>query len=144
MPDVNVLVYAHRQDQKKHHSVARDWIDERFDFGQPLALSSLVAVAFVRIVTNPRAFATPTPVPLALSAVDAMVLHPLCRLVPPGDRHWQITSELCRAHNASGKQVADAQHAAVALEHGCEWITFDDDFLRFETNGLRWKLLSST
>ena len=38
---------------------------------------------------------------------------------------------------ARGSIVADAQHAALAIEHGCEWISFDRDFSRFP--GLRWR-----
>jgi predicted nucleic acid-binding protein len=33
--------------------------------------------------------------------------------------------------------VADAQHAAVAVEHGCTLVTTDADFDRFP--GLRWR-----
>jgi predicted nucleic acid-binding protein len=33
--------------------------------------------------------------------------------------------------------VADAQHAAVAVEHGCTMVTTDSDFDRFP--GLRWQ-----
>jgi predicted nucleic acid-binding protein len=36
---------------------------------------------------------------------------------------------------ATGKLVADAYHAALAIEHGCEWVTADGDFSRFP--GLR-------
>jgi predicted nucleic acid-binding protein len=32
---------------------------------------------------------------------------------------------------ARGKLVADAYHAALAIEHGCEFITADADFARF-------------
>jgi len=33
--------------------------------------------------------------------------------------------------------LADACLAAVAIENGCEWITTDRDFSRFE--GLKWR-----
>ena len=45
---------------------------------------------------------------------------------------------LCRATGATGKLVADAQHAAVAMAEGCVWITRDGDFARFAAHGLRW------
>lgn len=57
-------------------------------------------------------------------------------MIRPGPRHWQILLSLCRAANATDKLVADAFHAATALEHGCEWVTADADFGRFA--GLRW------
>jgi predicted nucleic acid-binding protein len=33
--------------------------------------------------------------------------------------------------------VSDAYLAALAIEHGCEWITTDRDFSRFP--GLKWR-----
>ena len=33
--------------------------------------------------------------------------------------------------------VTDAYLAALAIEHGCEFVTTDSDFARFE--GLRWR-----
>jgi predicted nucleic acid-binding protein len=36
--------------------------------------------------------------------------------------------------------VADAVHAAVAIENGCEWVTADTDFSRF-VPPLRWMRL---
>ncbi len=35
-----------------------------------------------------------------------------------------------------GSLVADAYLAALAIEAGCEWVTTDRDYSRFE--GLRW------
>lgn len=140
MPDVNVLVYAHRNDQPQHDA-ARRWVEERLEGAEPFALSALVAVGFVRIVTNSRIFAVPTPTSLALAAIDAIVDRSHCRLVSPGPSHWALVSRLCRSARATGKQVADAQHAALAIENGCEWVTYDDDFARFETEGLRWRRL---
>jgi predicted nucleic acid-binding protein len=37
--------------------------------------------------------------------------------------------------------VADAQHAAVALEHGCTWATRDGDFEKFRKTGLRVEMV---
>jgi toxin-antitoxin system PIN domain toxin len=138
MPDVNVLVYAHREDEVAH-AAASAWVEATVNGREPFALSVLVIVGFVRIVTNPRIYKEPTPTPLALAAVDAMLTRPNCTLCLPGPRHWQLVSQLCRDTQAAGKIVADAQHAAIAIEHGCEWVSRDRDFARFESGGLRWK-----
>ena len=34
--------------------------------------------------------------------------------------------------------ITDAWYAALAIESGCEWITFDRDYARFP--GLKWSL----
>jgi predicted nucleic acid-binding protein len=37
--------------------------------------------------------------------------------------------------------VADAQHAAVAIENACQWITRDRDFDRFVPHGLKLQVV---
>lgn len=46
-----------------------------------------------------------------------------------------IFRDLCKVANASGNLVQDAWLAALAIEHGCEWITADRDYAKFP--GLR-------
>jgi len=54
-----------------------------------------------------------------------------------GQAHWEIFARLCREAKATGNLVPDAYFAALAIEHGCEWITTDRDYARFP--GLRWR-----
>lgn len=137
MPDVNVLIYAHRQDEAWHEPYA-DWLKAVVDGPEPFALSVLVAVGFVRIVTNARIYEDPTPLPVALGAMEQLAAHPRCRLVTPGVGHFDDVARLCRAADASGKLVADAQHAALAITEGCTWVSRDADFAAFDPHGLRW------
>lgn len=141
MPDVNILVYAHRGDDPVHPAY-RAWLDDLVNGSQPFGLSVLVAVAFIRLVTNRRIFASPTPLPLALAVIEALVARSNCRVLAPGPQHLTLVAALCRAAGTEGASVADAQHAAVAIEHGCEWVTRDDDFAAFEDCGLRWRHLA--
>jgi toxin-antitoxin system PIN domain toxin len=134
--DVNVLVNAHRSGQE-HHRIARELLEEVVNARAPYALSELVLVAFVRVATNPRAFAVPTPLEDALRFTSALRQRSNARVVRPGARHWPIFAELCRRTQARAALIGDAQHAAVAIEHGCEWISFDRDFAKFP--GLRWR-----
>src|SRR3990172_2276560 len=140
MPDVNVLVYAHREDETTHAAYRR-WLETLVNGSEPFAPSALVAVGFVRIVTNPRIFSTPTPLPTALAVIDELHAHPRCRFAVPRDDHWERCADLCRKTGATGKHVADAQHAALALAEGCTWVTRDGDFARFAPHGLRWEHL---
>ena len=139
-PDVNVLLYAHRSDDPAHVPY-RSWLEAMVNGPEPFGLSVLVAVGFVRIATNPRVYPDPTTPSLALAEIDALVARPNCRLLTPGPQHWVQVSALCRATAASGKVVADAQHAALAMEHGCTWVTRDADFGAFAALGLRWNHL---
>jgi toxin-antitoxin system PIN domain toxin len=137
MPDVNVLVYAHRQDEQ-WHGPYRSWLEGAVQAPEPLALSALVLVGFVRVVTDPRIYPEPTPPAVALAAIEELVGSPGCRVVNPSDRHWAEFARLCRLTEARGKLVADAQHAAIAIAEGATWTTRDGDFARFERHGLTW------
>jgi toxin-antitoxin system PIN domain toxin len=140
MPDVNLLVYAHRAEERTH-GAHRAWLERLARGPEPFALSVLVAVAFVRVVTNPRIYPRPTPTALALAAVDQIAAHPGCRLVAPSEDHWSRVASLCRATGDAGSAVTDAQHAALAMAAGCTWVTRDGGFARFAPHGLRWQHL---
>jgi uncharacterized protein len=137
MPDVNVLVYAHREDTE-HHGPSAKWLTMVATGRNPYALSELVLSGFVRVVTSRRIFVDPSPLDAALEFVAALVSRPQCRRVRPGHRHLDIFTDLCRSARAHGGLVADAYHAALAIEHGCTWVTFDTDFARFES--LSWSV----
>lgn len=140
MPDVNVLVYAHRSDESVH-DFYREWLEDTLSSGTPLALSALTAGGFLRVVTNGRIYETPTPLETALAALDAISTHPNCVYVGAGPDHIGRLATLCRSVSATGKRVADAQHAAVAMGAGACWVTRDRDFRMFEPHGLRWRHL---
>jgi len=89
------------------------------------------------VVTHPRVFDPPDLVAAALAFADAVRSQPGAIPVTPGDRHWAIFADLCRATEARGNLVPDAYLAALAIESGAEFITADRDFSRFP--GLRWR-----
>lgn len=137
LPDVNVLVYAHRTDSCADHPAYAEWLTELATGCEPFALSSPALSAVVRIVTNPRVFRTPSTHDRVFGFIGELVARPNARVVHPGPLHLEIFEELCRRSGAAGKLAADAQHAAVAVEHGCTMVTTDADFDRFP--GLRWR-----
>lgn len=140
MPDVNILVYAHRLEDPDH-AFYRSWMERLANGPEPFAVSVLVAAAFVRVVTHPAFQPRPTPLHQALAVIDSLANLPNCMMPKPSDQHWALIKMLCEATSARGKLVADAQHAAVALEHGCTWVTRDADFDRFRGSGLRVEIL---
>lgn len=104
---------------------------------QAFGLSDLVLSGFLRVVTHPRVFATPTPMERALEFAEVLRSAANCVGVAPGERHWDIFVGLCRSADARGNLVPDAWFAALAIESGSEWITTDRDYARFP--GLRWR-----
>ena len=135
--DVNVLVYAHRKDASPEHPAYADWLTHMAAGQEAFGLSEAVLAGFVRVVTNPRIFREPTPVDLAFRFCENLRQCPQACLLRPGDRNWAIFQKLCTALPAQGKLVADAWHAALAIEYDCQWISTDNDFARFP--GLRWR-----
>jgi toxin-antitoxin system PIN domain toxin len=140
MPDLSVLVYAHRADEARHADYRR-WLQELVGGPQPFALSALVAADFVRVVTDSRLYSVPTPLPTALATIEQLASHPHAHLAVPGSDHLRVMATLCRATGTTGKRVAQAQHAALAISEGCTWVTADGDFARFLPHGLRWEHL---
>ena len=132
-PDVNVLIYAHREDAPEHERYAA-WLRASAASPAPFALSAVVLAGFLRIVTNRRIFDPPTPMETAIAFCQGLVARPRTVMVAPGRQHWDIFVRLCR--RIQGPLVTDAYLAALAIEHGCELMTTDSDFARFP--GLRW------
>jgi toxin-antitoxin system PIN domain toxin len=135
--DVSVLVYAHREDGHPEHARFAEWVARLATGPEPFALSVLALAGVVRVVTNPRIFHRPSTIEEALAFTGELIRRPTASLIGPGPKHWDLVDELCRAARATGKLVADAQHAAVAIEHGCTLVTTDSDFGRFPY--LRWR-----
>lgn len=135
LPDVNILVYAHREDST-HHNICVKWLEKLINSDQAFAISELVLSGFLRIVTHPKVFAPPSTLQEALTFIEQIRDQPNCVIVSPQQRHWSIFRKLCEQANARGNLIPDAYHAALAIETGSEWITRDHDFSRFP--GLRW------
>ena len=138
LPDINVLVYAFRRNVPQH-AVSRSWLERTVEESGGFAVSKLALAGVVRNLTNPRASGDPTSLADAFAFCDSLLAQPTCESLEPGESHWQIFRELCIATRARGSDTTDAWYAALAIEWGCEWVTFDRDFLKFP--GLKCTIL---
>lgn len=136
MPDVNVLIYARRKDAPQH-AASKAFLESIASGPSNFALSRHALSAVIRIMTNRKSFAEPEEPQDAFAYCRWLMDLPNAVSVDPGDRHWEIFEHLCVKGAVRGPLVADAWYAALAIEHDCEWVTFDRDFRRFE--GLRWR-----
>lgn len=132
--DVNVLVYAHREDVKAHRTY-RDWLESVINSSTAYAFSELVLSGFIRVVTHPKVFEKPSSLDVAIAFVQQLrsAEHAVC--LAPGRSHWNLFLQCVRSISARGNDIADAYHAALALEWDCDWVTTDKAFRRFK--GLR-------
>jgi hypothetical protein len=136
LPDVNVLVYAHRPAARQHARYRR-WLENVLASEAAFGVADHVLAGVIRVVTHPAVLSDATPPEIALDFVEQIRSSPNCLIVQPGDRHWRIFAQLCRRTGARGNLVPDAFLAALAIEAGAELITTDRDFARFP--GLRWR-----
>jgi toxin-antitoxin system PIN domain toxin len=129
-PDVNILLYAFREDSPRHNEY-RSWLAEVLIGEEPVALFEPVLAAVLRIATHPAIYRTPAPREAVEKYIAALRAAPAAVLLRAGERHWNLFVDFCRKADCHGNMVQDAYLAALALEHGCAWITSDRDFARF-------------
>lgn len=134
-----MLVYAHRRDADRHAEY-RGWLEQVMNADQAYGVADLVLSGFLRIVTHPKVFKQPTPLPQAAAFCAALRSRPNASVLSPGQRHWQIFTELCTEAGARGNLVPDAYLAAIAIETDSDWITTDRDYRRFSNLRVRHPL----
>jgi toxin-antitoxin system PIN domain toxin len=136
VPDVNVLVYAHRQDAADHERYA-EWLAGVLAGGDELGLVEAALTGFLRIVTHPRIFAEPATSGEALAFVTALRGGRQARALAATDATWQHFADIAAAdRQVRGTLVTDAWLAAMTRSHGGRLATADRGFARF--HGLRW------
>ena len=129
--DVNVLVYAFRQDVA-HHRICYQWLDSVINGSRIFGYSELVMSGFLRVVTHPKVFETPADLSGAMRFVNQIRHAPNAVCIMPGSMHWRIFMDCLLQVDVRGNDVPDAYFAALALEWNCEWVTLDKGFKRFK------------
>src|SRR5574338_1278618 len=99
--DVNVLVYAHREDTQDHEAYLA-WLENLVNSDQAYGLSDLVLSGFLRVATHPKVFTRPSTMGEALAFVQELRGQPNCSVIAPGPRHWEIFCRLCQATSIKG------------------------------------------
>lgn len=128
--DANLLIYAVNQDLSQYKKV-HAWLEQTLSGSMTVGLPWVVALAFIRITTNPRIFESPLSVEQACEYVDGWLAQPVVSRVVPGERHWSILRELLHEVGTAANLTMDAHLAALALEHGYTIYSTDNDFKRF-------------
>jgi toxin-antitoxin system PIN domain toxin len=112
----DLLVYAHREDSR-WHVPARNCLRELAEGSAPWAIPLPCIHEFLLVVTQPRIWKCPTPLPLALAAVEAWRASPQLRLLNEEASFWPLFVSLVREANLRGRQLHDARIAALLLHH---------------------------
>ena len=129
--DTNILVYAHREDSPFHNPAAQR-ISELAEGAATWSIPWPCVHEFLAIVTHPRIYAPPTPLPCALDQVDAWLESPTLVLLAESGDHWPALRKNLARGRIAGPQVHDARVVALCLQHGVrELWSADRDFNRF-------------
>ena len=129
--DTNILVYAHREESPFHLN-ALSRISELAEAQGIWAIPWPCLHEFIGVVTHPRAYVPPTPLRIALAAVDRWLRSPTIVLLNESPTHWKTLREVIEAARITGPMIHDAKIAALCLQHGVrELWSADRDFSRF-------------
>ena len=140
--DTNVLVYAHRTDSP-WHMVADQVVAGLAEGTSTWAIPWPCIYEFHAIVTHPRIYEPPTPLPQALDQVNVWLESPSVVLLAESAGYWPHLSELLESGHVVGPRVHDARIVALCRLHGVrELWTADRDFSRFQGLRVRNPLVS--
>lgn len=135
--DTNILVYAHRE-ESPWHDRARARIAELAEGSGSWAIPWPCLHELFAILTHPRIFKTPTPVPVALETLASVFEAPGLVLLAEGPGYWTEMEKVVRAGRIAGPAVHDARIAALCASHGVrELWSADRDFSRFPDLSVR-------
>ncbi|HEX3884946.1 MAG TPA: TA system VapC family ribonuclease toxin [Stellaceae bacterium] len=134
--DANLLIYASIEGFTQH-SRARNWLDKQLSGSHGVGLPWESLLAFLRVVTNPRALPRPVSIADAWSQIVAWLDQGRVWVPAPTERHPEILGELIAATGARANLVHDAHLAAIAIGHGLSLCSADRGFACFP--GLRWE-----
>ncbi len=135
LPDANLLLYA-ADETSPHHLRAVQWLQELLAGTEPVGFTWLVLLAFLRISTNARIYADPLRPDEAFDRIEGWLAQPCVLVLHPTERHLAILRGLLEPLGTGGNITSDAHLATLAIEHGGEVCSADNDFARFR--GLRW------
>jgi hypothetical protein len=128
--DANVLLYAVNR-QSVEHNAAHRWLATALSGNEVVGLPWVSLLAFIRLSTSRRIFASPLPTPDAMTVVESWLAQPAAVTVEPTTRHFSVLRGLLEQAGTAGNLTTDAHIAALAIEHGGSVATFDRDFERF-------------
>ena len=104
---------------------------------ETVGLPWVVLLAFLRLTTRAGLFQKPLTVDSAFDLVGTWLQQPSVTVPEPTARHLQTMRDLISPLGTGGNLTSDAHIAALAIEHGAELCSTDNDFGRF--NRLRWR-----
>jgi toxin-antitoxin system PIN domain toxin len=129
--DTNLLIYAHREDSE-FHSGAEKVLRTLSEGNDRWSIPWPCLHEFLSITTHPRIFDPPTPLPIALEAMDVWLQSPVCEMIGEDPGYFEVLKQLAIRGKITGPMIHDARIAAICIHHGVKkLLTADRNFSRF-------------
>ena len=135
--DVNVLLFASDRSSDRHDA-ARSFLDVCASGPELLCVAWPTLMAYLRIATHPRIFASPLTPAEALGNVSALLRLPQVRAVSELDGFLEVYARVSGDMTVRGNLVPDAHLAAILFQHGVRTLYSNDrDFRKFTSLDVR-------
>lgn len=133
--DANILLFA-EDSSSSGHTKAKAFLTETLNGPVRVGLPWPSLEAFLRIRTNPRAYARPLSPQQAWAQVRDWLSAPAAWVPLPTTSHAEVLGRLIDRYQLRANLIPDASMAALAVEHGLAVYSSDTDFARFDE--IRW------
>lgn len=133
--DASVLLYA-ADSASPNHERAKAWLEGVLNGPRRVGFAWPSVTAFLRIVTHPRALDRPLTAEQAWAYVEDWLTCDNAWIPQPTASHAAVLGGLITSAGLRGNLIADADLAALAIEHGLQVCSADSDFARFSQ--VRW------
>jgi uncharacterized protein len=129
--DTNILVYSVREDSPWHEA-ALACVRQIAEGRGPWAIAWPCIHEFLAVVTHPKIYKPPTPLPDAIRQVDYWMESPTLQLIGESPGYWEHLKLILLGGKAAGPLIHDARVAALCRAAGVREIwTADRDYSRF-------------
>lgn len=129
-PDINLLLYSVNE-ATPQHCEAKAWWESTLSDTEPVGLSHVVVLGFIRLSTNRKVFPNPLTMDQAIDIVDSWLGQPNVEMISPSESHWQTLKDMLKRGTIGSSLTTDAHIAALASEYGMVVYSNDADFTRF-------------
>lgn len=136
--DVNVLLYS-SDTSSRFHERALEFLKSCGESDEPLFLSYLTLMSYIRMATHPRIFTQPLTPREALANIAKLTELPQTRLISERDSFIELYEEATEELTVRANLVPDAHLAALLRQHGVATLYTNnvDDFARFSSLDIR-------
>lgn len=132
--DANILIYAFRSDSP-HHAACYGWLTGVLAGEEPVATTSVVELALLRISTLPALGTAAAGATEVFRFLASLRQQSWTVRIEPGEHHLKLFRDFCVKLKLRGNDLNDAFLAALAIEYDATLVTADKGFSRFP--GLR-------